>query len=133
MPLIHSLFREAKNSHLLGNLSPDHSLKLSLYLYRYASFSFSSSRKPFLNSSDKIIIIWQIFDHCMTRVYEFHAANKNLLLIIKAMYFSNPFGIPLTPISNLHISCTIKWLSKPFKLWNITGIVLVILRLVLQL
>ena len=62
-----------------------------------------------------------------------HAVNKNHVFVAKAMYFSNPFGIAFAFTSNLHTSCIIKWLSKAFKLWNITGTLLVSLRLILQL
>ena len=50
------------------------------------------------------------------------------LWVVKAMYFSNPFGITLIFTSNLPISCIIKWLTYSFKLWDITGTFLVNLK-----
>ena len=42
--------------------------------------------------------------------------NTRFLLIVNAMYFSNPLGITSTLTSKLPISFIIKWLSYPLKL-----------------
>ena len=60
------------------------------------------------------------------------STKTKFLLIVKVIYFSDPFGI--TPIFYIKpISCIIILLSYPFKLWNVTGTFLVNLRLTLQL
>ena len=48
--------------------------------------------------------------------------KTKFLLIVKAMYFGNPFGVTLIFALNLLISCMIKWLSQSFELWNIAEI-----------
>ena len=58
--------------------------------------------------------------------------KAKFLLITKAMYFSNPFGMNFSFTSDLPIFYMIIWLSQPLKLWNITEIFLVNLRLILQ-
>ena len=52
----------------------------------------------------------------------------NLLLILKLVYFSNPFGIKL----NFPTSYIIRWESYFFRLWNTTGILQFNLTLILQ-
>ena len=52
----------------------------------------------------------------------------NLLLVLKLIYFSNPFGMAFILRLNLPSSCIIRF----FRFWNATGILWFILTLILQ-
>ena len=56
----------------------------------------------------------------------------NSLLIVKLIYFSNPFGKRFILRLNLPSSCRIRWESQFFKLWNAIGILWFNVRLILQ-
>ena len=52
----------------------------------------------------------------------------NLLLVLKLIYFSNPFGMAFILRLNLPSSCIIRF----FRFWNVTWILWFILTLILQ-
>ena len=74
-------------------------------------FCFTNSNKS-LNSCDKYLK--SLSDKFLNNESRLEFINcmlpikTKLLLIVKATYFSNPFGITLTPTSNLLISFIIK-------------------------
>ena len=86
-----------------------------MYSHGYSPFRFSNSNKSPLNSFDKYLkslsYKWLTnasrleFINCMVLI------KTKLLLIVKAIYFSNPFGITFTFTSKLPISLINKWLS----------------------
>ena len=112
---MHLFLKELKYLHLSGNLSPENILKLSICSYGYTPFCFTNLNYLPLNSCDKYLkslsdkILTNAsrlkFIHCMLSI------KTEFLLIVKAMYFSNPFGITLTFTSDLPISHIIKQLS----------------------
>ena len=75
-------------------------------------FCLTNSNKSVLNSSNKYLK--SLSDKFFTNAFRLEFINcilsmkTKLLLIVKVMYFSNPFGIALTPTSNLPISFIIK-------------------------
>ena len=100
---------------LLGSLSSAKVSKLFLYAYRYTLFYFTNSETPPLNSSDKYLKT--LSDKILTNLFRLESIScmlsiKNkFLLIVKAMYFSNPLSTTFDFTSNLFIYCMIKWLS----------------------
>ena len=119
------------------DVSSEDFLKLSMYSYGYTPFYFTNSNESPLNSWGKYLKLLSVrfltnaskleFINCMLSI------RIKFLLIVKAMYYSNPFRMTFTFPPNLSVSCMIKWLPKPLKLWNITGPFLVNLRLTLKL
>ena len=101
-------FKELKNSHLSGILSLENLLKLSLYWYGYTPFSFTNFNCSSLNSYDKhskslpnnfLTNESRLeFIHCML------SRKTKLKVIVKAIYFYNPFVITFTFTSNVPIS-----------------------------
>ena len=86
----------------IGNLSSE---KLFIYSYGYNPFCFTSSENSPLNSSDKCLK--SLSNKFLTNESRLEFINCMLLiktrflLIVKAVYFSNPFGMTLTFTSNL--------------------------------
>ena len=108
--LIYSPFKDLKNSRLSGSLSSKNILKLFIYSYGYTPFCFTNSNNSPRNSYD---FRQSISDKFLTNASRLQFRNcmlliKNkFLLIVKGMYFSNPFGITLIFTLNLPISCII--------------------------
>ena len=78
---------------LSGSRSSKDLLKLFICSYGYLLFCFINSNNLILHSCNKYlkIITRQVFkQHVQNRIYNLHA---KFLLIVKPMYFSNPFGI----------------------------------------
>ena len=81
-------------------------VKTSVYSYRYTPFCFNSFTNSPLNSSDKYL---KSLSDKLTNASRLEFINSMLsvknrfLLIVKAMYFPNPFGMTLTFTSNLLI------------------------------
>ena len=79
------------------------------------SFCFTNPKNSPLNFSEKYLK--SLFDKFLTNISRLEFINCILsikirfLLIVKAMYFCNPFGMTLTFTSNLPISFNIKLLS----------------------
>ena len=70
----------------------------------FCSKYLKSSADKFLTNTSRLE-----FTNCMQSI------KVKLLLVVKVMYVSNPFGIAFTFTSDLPISSIIKWLSLPFK------------------
>ena len=83
-------------------------------------FGFTSFKNSLLNSSDKYLK--SLSDKFVTDQSKLEFINcilsikTKFLLIVKAMYFSNPFGLTVFFTLNLLFSFIIKWLSKPLRL-----------------
>ena len=109
---MHSSFKVLKNSHLSDSLSSKNYLKLSIYSYGHTPFCLTNLKNSPLNSWDKSVK--SLSDKFLTNAFRLEFINCMLskkpkfLLIIKAMYFSNPFGITLIFTSNLPIFWIIK-------------------------
>ena len=75
-------------------------------------FWFTNSNKLLLNSCDKCLK--SLSDKFLTNASRLEFINcipsikTKFLLIVKAVYFSNPFGITLVFTSKLPIPCVIK-------------------------
>ena len=69
---------------------------------------FANSNKSPLNSCDKCLTSSDQFLTNASRLNCMLPIKTILLLIVKTIYFSNPFGITFTFTSNLPISCMIK-------------------------
>ena len=71
-------------------------------------------------------LFWQILARLdILLLINWKESLKIKSLIIKAMYFSILFGMTSIFLLNFPISCMIRWLSYPRKLWNITEILYV--------
>ena len=109
---MHSPFKELKNLYLSGNLSSENFSRLFIYSYVYTPFCFINFKNSPLNSSDKHLK--SLSHKFLTNASRLEFINcllpikTKFLLIVKAMYFSNPFGITLIFTSNLPISYIIK-------------------------
>ena len=85
---------------------------LDIWIYGCTPFCFTSSKNSPLNSSDKYLN--SLFDKFLTNESRLEFMNFMLslktrfVLIAKAMYFTNPFGMTLTFTSDLPISFIIK-------------------------
>ena len=83
-----------------------------MYLYGYTPFCFTNFKNSPLNSLDKYLK--SLSEKFLTNASILKLKNSilpvksKLLLIVTAMYFSNPFGITFTFTSNLPISFIIK-------------------------
>ena len=117
---MNSSSKELKNLQLLGKFLLKNFSKLSKYSYGYTPLCFSN----FYNTYFYITFTYlkPVFDKFLTNASTLELINCMLsiqtkfLLIVKAMCFSNPFGVIPTFTSNLPIFCMIKWLSEPLKL-----------------
>ena len=93
--------------------------KLSVYSDGYTPFCFNNLQNSPLYISKRYLAN---LNQCIkTRIHKLHAVNKRQILVVKAVYLSNLFGITLSFTSNLSIylyftsnlpiCCIIKWLS----------------------
>ena len=106
------IFYRTKMLDLLGSLSSAKFSKLFRYSYRYTLFYFTNSETPPLNSSDEYL---KTLSHkTLTNLFRLEpiscmlSIKNKFLLIVKAMYFSNPFSTTFDFTSNLFIYCMIK-------------------------
>ena len=101
-----------KNLYPSSNLSSENFSKLSIYSYGYTAICFTNSNKSLLIFFYKYLN--SLFDKSLTNASKLEFMNcmlsiqNKLLLIAKAMSFSNPFSITLTFTSNLPISHMMK-------------------------
>ena len=106
--LIQTSFKELKELDLSGNLFSKNFLKVSIYSYGYTPFYFNSFKNSPLISSDKHLR--SLSDRFLANESRQKFINYMLsikarfVLIVRAMYFSNSFGMTLTFTSNLLIS-----------------------------
>ena len=91
-----------------------------MYSYGYAPFCYTTFSKSPLNSSDKYLK--SLSDKFLTNESKLEFINcilsikTKFLLTVKAMCFSNAFGITLNFTSQLPISLILAFESQPFKL-----------------
>ena len=101
---MHSSFKKLKHSHLSGNYLQKLFKTVHIFLWIHAFLFFFSCDKCFKSLFDTFLTNASRlkFINCMLSI------KTKVLLIAKAMCFSNPFGITVTFTSNLPISFMIK-------------------------